>query len=264
MRAAERPWRVGVGVASAGVVSFGVAAGAMVATPLLPRGGAARRVLASATVAGLAVTTATRARRVWGTPRALGALVAVTSATLGVERLGSTRGVPFGRYSYTGALRPEVAGVPALVPLAWWAMALPAREAVAGALGPRATPWTRIAAGAVALTAWDLFLDPQMVGEGYWTWKRPGRYRGIPASNYAGWLVSSAALMAMLEVVLPARARADAALVGEYAFMGVMETVGFAAFFRDRVVASTGGAAMLPVAAAAILRRARPTSAVRS
>ena len=32
--------------------------------------------------------------------------------------------------------------------------------------------------------------------------------------------------------------------------MGVMETVGFAAFFRDRLVAAVGGAAMLPIAAA--------------
>jgi hypothetical protein len=36
--------------------------------------------------------------------------------------------------------------------------------------------------------------------------------------------------------------------------MATMETVGFAAFFRDRVVAAVGGAAMLPVAAAAVRR----------
>ena len=79
-------------------------------------------------------------------------------------------GFPFGRYGYTGALRPQVAGVPAIVPLAWFAMALPAREAAHAALGPRSNPATRIVLGAAALTAWDLFLDPQMVGEGYWGW----------------------------------------------------------------------------------------------
>jgi hypothetical protein len=36
--------------------------------------------------------------------------------------------------------------------------------------------------------------------------------------------------------------------------MSVMETVGFAAFFRDRVVAVTGGAATLPLAAIALVR----------
>ena len=57
--------------------------------------------------------------------------------------------------------------------------------------------------GAVALTAWDLFLDPQMTAERYWRWERPGSYRGIPLSNYAGWLVTSAGMMVALERLLP-------------------------------------------------------------
>ena len=55
----------------------------------------------------------------------------------------------------------------------------------------------------MALAAWDLFLDPQMVGEGYWSWARVGRYRSIPVTNYAGWLLVGAAIMAVLEVALP-------------------------------------------------------------
>ena len=43
-----------------------------------------------------------------------------------------------------------------------------------------------MAAAAGALTAWDVFLDPRMAREGYWTWDGPARYEGIPASNYAG------------------------------------------------------------------------------
>ncbi len=39
---------------------------------------------------------------------------------------------------------------------------------------------------------------------------------------------------------------------GEYAFMAVMETVGFARYFRDPLVAAVGGAAMLPIAGAAV------------
>jgi putative membrane protein len=103
----------------------------------------------------------------------------------------------------------------------------------------------------VALTAWDLFLDPQMVGEGYWRWVRAGRYRGIPVTNYLGWLATSTAVMAALEVALPPDGEADRALVAEYGVMAGMETLGFAAFFRDRVVAVVGGAAMMPIAAAA-------------
>ena len=105
--------------------------------------------------------------------------------------------------------------------------------------------------GAVALTAWDLFLDPQMTAEGFWHWARRGRYRGIPLSNYGGWLLTGVAVMVALEALLPPE-EPDPALVGEYAAMGVMETVGFAVFFRDRLVAAVGGVAMLPFAAAGV------------
>jgi putative membrane protein len=222
----------------------------MIAFPLARPGGELRRHLSGAVVVGLATTTTSATAGRWGWARAaLGAAV-VGVTTAAVERVGTSTGVPFGRYRYTGRLQPEVAGVPVIVPLAWWSMAVPAREAAHGALGRWSTPARRIALGAVALTAWDLFLDPQMTAEGFWRWSRGG-YRGIPWTNYAGWLVTSGAVMAALERLLPP-AEPDRALVGEYAVMGVMETVGFAAFFRDRLVAAVGGVAMLPIAAAAV------------
>ena len=232
------------------VISFAITAAAMIATPLRPKG---KRVgLATAVVCGLAATTFVNAANRWGARRALVALATIASSTLALEHVGTTSGKPFGGYRYAGLLRPEVGGVPAIVPLAWFAMALPARE-TAVALRRR---W-RIPLGALLLTAWDLFLDPQMVGEGYWAWERPGRYRGIPLSNYLGWLVSSVGVMAALEASLPADEQADPALVGEYAWMAVMQTLGFAAFFRDGVVAVVGGAAMVPPALAAVRRVVR-------
>jgi putative membrane protein len=241
----------------AGVAS-GVTAAAMVATPLLPKGGAARRVVSTVVVVGsFAVTTANATRR-WGAGRAGTAAAVTVTATTVVERIGTVTGLPFGRYEYTRALRPQVAGVPAIVPLAWFSMGLPAREAAHAALGERSRPATRIVLGAAALTAWDLFLDPQMVGEGYWVWARRGWYRGIPLGNFAGWFVTGLAVMAALELLLPpgadvdGSAAADGALVAEYSFMGVMETIGFARWFGDPVVAVVGGIGMLPVAAAAV------------
>lgn len=228
-------------------------AGAMVAFPLARPGGAGRRVISHAVVTGLFTTTTTATARRWGWARAGAGAAAVSVVTVAVERVGTATGVPFGRYHYTGQLRPTVAGVPVIVPLAWWSMAVPAREVANAALGSRSTWVGRIALGASALAAWDLFLDPQMTAEGYWQWRRRGVYRGIPLSNFAGWLVTAAGVMAALEVIVPAE-RPDRALVGEYAAMGVMETIGFAAFFRDRLVAAAGGAAMLPVAALAALR----------
>jgi uncharacterized membrane protein len=234
-----------------GSVAAAVTVAAMVATPLARRGGGTRRVLSSIVVTALAATTASRATARWGPARAAGALATVGAGTLVVERVGTRTGVPFGRYHYSPALRPQIGGVPIVVPLAWFAMALPAREAAIAALGERASPVRRIVAGAAALTAFDLFLDPQMVGEGYWHWPGNGAYRGIPLSNLVGWLVTGLAIMAVLELVVPPAPPPDPALVGEYAVVGVMETFAFAAFFRDRLVAAVGGAAMLPIAALA-------------
>lgn len=232
-------------------------AAAMIATPLAQRGSLRRRVLADFVVNGSFMTTTALAASRWGGPRAMRAAIAVSAGTAAVEVIGSRTGFPFGRYRYTDALQPQVAGVPVAVPLAWSGMALPAREVASAVLGVGAPPWARVAVGSAALTAWDLFLDPQMVGEGYWTWRVAGRYQGIPVSNYAGWFVTGLGVMGALERVLPAR-RADPALVGAYAFVAVMETLGFAAFFRDRTVALVGGLGMVPIAAAAV-RRVWPT-----
>ncbi len=226
----------------------------MVVTPLARRGGPVRRAMSTVVVSGLFATTSAAAARRWGASRSAIAASGVAAVTGVVERIGTATGKPFGAYRYTGLLRPQIAGVPAIVPLAWFAMAVPARETAHAALGHRSSPATRIALGAVALTAWDLFLDPQMVGEGYWQWARVGRYRGVPMSNYAGWLATSVVVMAGLELALPAERPAERALVAEYGVMAGMETLGFAAFFRDRLVATVGGAAMLPIAIAATRR----------
>jgi uncharacterized membrane protein len=230
---------------------------------LLPQGGRARRVLSTVVVVGSFTTTATNAVRRWGATRAGTAGAVTTVATTAVERYGTQTGLPFGRYSYTGALQPQVAHVPAIVPLAWFAMGLPAREAAHAALGEHSTPARRIALGSAALTAWDLFLDPQMVGEGYWVWARRGLYRGIPLGNFVGWFVTGLGVMALFEALLPpatyvdGSADADGTLVGEYTLMGVMETIGFARYFRDPAVAVVGGLGMLPIAAAAVVGKLR-------
>ena len=231
--------------------AFALHAAALIATPLRRRG--SRAGLAGAVVAGLAGATAAACVRRWGAARTAAAFTVVGVGTTALEHVGTATGVPFGRYAYSGALRPTVRGVPAIVPLAWFAMAVPAREAAHAALGARSTRPRRIAAGAAYLTAWDLFLDPQMVGEGYWRWARRGRYRGIPVTNYLGWLVASAAVMAVLELTLPVGEQAEPTLVGAYAWMAGMQTVGFARYFDDRLVAAVGGAAMVPAAAVGVV-----------
>ncbi|HUF97909.1 MAG TPA: carotenoid biosynthesis protein [Ilumatobacter sp.] len=239
-----------------------VTAGAMVATPFAATGGRARRLLTPATVVGLAATTMGSSAARWGGRRAAVAVVATTTVTHAVERLGVRTAFPFGRYAYRPTLQPQIGGVPAVVPLAWLAMAVPAREVAHAALAGNSTPARRIVGGAFALTAWDLFLDPQMTHEGYWAWSGRGRYRGIPATNFLGWLVTGIVVMTFLEVALPA-GDTSAALVAQYAAVGGMESAAFATFFDDRLVATVGSAAMLPLAAVALLRVRAASGGVR-
>jgi uncharacterized membrane protein len=126
----------------------------------------------------------------------------IATATLGgfaVEALGVATGFPFGTYDYSGQLGPKLLGVPLIIPLAWTWMAWPAW--LAALRLARSTP-ARIALAAAGLAAWDLFLDPQMVAEGYWTWDSPTPalpgVPGIPIGNYLGWLGFAVLLMAGL------------------------------------------------------------------
>ncbi|MGV9775029.1 carotenoid biosynthesis protein [Streptosporangium sp. NPDC003464] len=177
-------------------------------------------------------------------PRAAAALGAAAVTGYAAEWVGVRTGLPFGDYGYTGLLRPQLGGVPVVVALAWGGMGLAAHAtAAAAAPGSRAA---RIGLGALALTAWDLFLDPQMVRLGLWTWHDPGLYRGVPAGNFVGWLVVSLLVMAVIEAALTDPGARSAGLVAIYTAMAFMETLGFAAVFDppDPLVAAVGGACM--------------------
>jgi uncharacterized membrane protein len=133
-------------------------------------------------------------------PRAAGALVLVTAGGgLLVEALGVASGVPFGDYAYADALGPKIAGVPWVIPLAWTWMAWPAWLAAVRLVR---RPAARVAVAGAGLAAWDVFLDPQMVAEGYWAWSNPAPslpgVPDVPLGNYAGWLVVAVLMMAAL------------------------------------------------------------------
>lgn len=129
--------------------------------------------------------------------RATVALGAVAVVGWAVEWIGLRTGFPFGSYGYTDGLGPRLGGVPLVIPLAWAWMAWPAWLAanrLVSARGGVAGRAAAIAVGAVGLASWDLFLDPQMVAEGYWTWSGGE----IPLTNYLGWLAVSVVVMAIL------------------------------------------------------------------
>ncbi|MGI9016582.1 MAG: carotenoid biosynthesis protein [Euzebya sp.] len=114
-----------------------------------------------------------------------------------VEALGVATGFPFGDYAYSQRIGPALIGVPMIIPLAWVMMGYPA-AVVARLITPRR--WLGAIIGAGALATWDLFLDPQMVAEGYWTWQGAGPHLigSIPATNYLAWLAVAGVMMTVV------------------------------------------------------------------
>ena len=233
---------------------FVALAGAQVSYALLPEG---RRVAATRGIVALMLaTSATDATAARGPRRGLGLVTCAAALGFATELVGIATGRPFGHYTYTDRLGPRVGGVPVAAAAAWAMMARPA-WVVAGLLSRRRTARVALAAG--ALTAWDVFLDPRMVREGYWSWPDGGRYEGIPATNFAGWLVTGAGVFALWALVDgdddPAR-DGDGAL-GLYVWTWAGETFANLAIWQRPRVALAGGVAMGAFAVPALRARLR-------
>ncbi len=180
----------------------------------IPAGVALSTVLQAGTV--LALLSAT-----WGAARIVRLVVLVVSAAWAVEFVGSQTGFPFGVYHYTERLQPQLGDVPLLIPFAWLMM-LPPAWAVGSLVAGGSRGWRFVSASALAFTAWDLFLDPQMVTWNIWQWGQPGGYFGIPWVNFAGWLLAAALLTVLVRPAsLPLRP-----LLGIYAITWALETIG--------------------------------------
>ncbi len=119
-----------------------------------------------------------------------------------------------------------------------------------------------------------------MIRNGFWRWAHTGPYQGVPLTNFAGWLLVSAVLMAVFDVLLagaprprlpqaaprltapqhqPGQITDRPGLLATYTVMAVMEAVGFAAIFpHGRAVAVAGALGMgIPAALAWARRRTR-------
>lgn len=203
-----------------------------------------RRLLTVATVLTFFLASSTHALLTRGVAWTLGYLAVTLVLGWAAEAVGTSTGLPFGDYAYSDALGPTVGGVPFVIPLAWAMMAYPCLLAAraltrSAVLTPLVGMWL--------LATWDLFLDPQMVGEGYWTWASPEPalpgIPGIPAQNYLGWLLVALAIMALLDR-LPRRPGPDGvpALLLLWTYVGGI--VANAVFLGRPWVAVWGGVAM--------------------
>jgi putative membrane protein len=164
----------------------------------------------------------------WGLKRTVWTLAIVAVVTWVAETIGSRTGLPFGDYHYTTLLQPQIAGVPFFVPLAWFMMLPPAWAVAQVVVGVR-NRYIFALMSAVALTAWDLFLDPQKVAWGFWVWTDSsgmstysGGYFGIPWLNFLGWLLVAAIVTILVRPTdLPVRP-----LLLIYGITWIFQTIG--------------------------------------
>jgi len=161
-----------------------------------------------------------------------------------IEVIGTATQFPFGDYFYADALGPALLGVPIVIPMAWSMMSYPILLAVQR-LFP--SSFGVALAGGWLLFSWDLFLDPQMIGEGYWVWNDarwtlPG-IDGVPLQNFLGWLLSGFILMWLLDR-LPRKSAKDGVPIVMLSWMFLSNVLANAVFFDRPTVALWGGICM--------------------
>ena len=229
---------------------------AQISYPLLH--GGARDVVIAVVVTTFAAASLTAAANSRG-PVACLALAGAGLLAFAVEVAGLHTGLPFGRYAYTGALGVRLLGVPGVVGLAWLMFAWP--SAVVAARIARAYP-ARVVAGAWSLTAWDLYLDPQLVAAGGWRWRHPAPHLPgvptVPLTNYGGWLLVSLAVSALLQLVVRAPRPGDGVPLALFAWTWLGSALALAAFLGLPWAALWGflalGAVAVPWVAAGVRR----------
>lgn len=155
---------------------------------------------------------------------ALAIFVVGFAISLCSELTGTSTGYPFGPYSYTTQLGYLIGDrVPFNIPTSWFFM-LYASLAICGrVLKPSdsgASRWRWAVIAALVLTAWDVSMDPAMVGTTHWLWHLApggetapvrwffltGFFYGMPLTNWLGWLLTGCIVArAMLAIVPPSQ-----------------------------------------------------------
>lgn len=137
-----------------------------------------------------------------------------------IEHLGATTGFPFGSYTYTDVLQPQIFGVvPLAIPFAWLLIVpaavgaselVLARERGTASGGPRVSITKVLTAASFALLL-DVTIEPFAVNiNRYWVWgdTTGSTYYGIPMSNFVAWWFTSLLLSWVLLGQRSAAARA--------------------------------------------------------
>ncbi len=188
------------------------------------------------------------------------ALVVLPSAFL-VELVGVTVGLPFGPYHYTNALVPSVVGrVPAPITFAWLMIAL-GTLATATWMIPPTRHAIVVPFAALLATGLDACLEPTAYHvKAYWLWESSGQYYGVPARNFAAWLIVAATINTLAARVLWRGTRPRLPTLAFVPIMLFWATVAMFAIidaFRGYPVGTAIGAALCLMAIPPLLRRRR-------
>ena len=142
---------------------------------------------------------------------AVAGVVALVAYAYGIELVGVTTGWPYGGFEYGIDLGPMVLGsVPLGLPIFFLPLVFNSYLLALLLLGDRARHRVaRLGVSLAGVMAIDLVLDPGAVAVDFWRYLPPGPYYGVPASNYAGWLLSGTVAVVVFDLSLDARALLD-------------------------------------------------------
>ena len=171
------------------------------------------------------------------------------------KQAGVATGLVFGAYHYTDYLGPKLGHVPYLIPLAWFMMIYPSYVIANLALARRPTGTPRglvplvqlAAASAVAMTVWDLVIDPILSGPSAraWIWESGGPYFGIPIQNYLGWLATTFAVYLAYRAV---EQRVASAPVGSMpAWVAALPVAAYSLMLASNLLSGAAPAAVAPI-----------------
>jgi putative membrane protein len=134
---------------------------------------------------------------------------------------------------------------------------------LAAGVATRHLVW-RIGLAGLGLAAWDLFLDPQMVAEGYWHWRHPSPHLPgvptVPLTNHLGWLGVATLMMAVLAAFAraPTERRRDTPMLALYVWTYLSSVLALGVFLDLPAAAAWGALGMAPVALPAARALALP------
>ena len=159
--------------------------------------GSTRDALTIIGVLAFSIASALHAYQAYGKQRLTKFVSIALVTTVIAEIIGVKTGIPFGTYEYdANRLGPTIFAVPLLIPFAWFMMLYPCWLVVSDLVK---TKIPAIALSSLLMATWDLYLDPQMVNEGYWTWFDSGTpTKEIPISNFVGWFVTALIIFTLI------------------------------------------------------------------